>query len=53
MDQSRELVAGWVGFYWGKTAQECRATRTIAGAMTASWLELFARKAAEGAAPRD
>ncbi len=34
-------AAGWVGFYWGKTADECRKSGTIGDAITASWLDLF------------
>lgn len=34
-------VAGWISFYWGQSAAECRATNTISGAITAEWLELF------------
>jgi hypothetical protein len=30
-----------VGFYWGKTAEECRKSGTIADAMTAAWLDEF------------
>jgi len=41
-------VQGWVGFYWGQTAEECRRTKTIAGAITANWLELFERRALHG-----
>ncbi len=38
-------VAGWISFYWGQTAAECRAAKTIAGAITADWLETFAEMA--------
>jgi len=38
-------VAGWISFYWGQSAAECRAAKTIAGAITADWLETFARLA--------
>jgi hypothetical protein len=39
-------VAGWIGFYWGETSAECRSKRTIAGAITADWLDFFARRSA-------
>jgi len=45
IDESRGLAAGWVGFYWGKTPEECRRSKTIADASTLSWLELFQRRA--------
>jgi hypothetical protein len=45
IDESRGLAAGWVGFYWGKTPEECRRSNTIADAITLSWLELFQRRA--------
>jgi len=38
-------VAGWISFYWGQTADECRAAKTLAGAITAEWLETFSRLA--------
>ncbi len=43
VDQSRATARGWIGFYWGKTAAECRKSGTIADAMTAGWLEWFER----------
>ena len=45
MEGSRDKVSGWVGFYWGQTEEECRRKGTIAGGITAGWLELFHRKA--------
>ena len=41
MRESADAAAGWVGFYWGKTPDECRAGGTIADAITLGWLELF------------
>jgi hypothetical protein len=38
-------VAGWIGFYWGQPAEECRRAGTIAGAITAAWLDYFQRRA--------
>ncbi len=46
MDRSKTLSAGWIGFYWGKTIDECRRSGTIADAMAAGWLELFKAKSA-------
>jgi hypothetical protein len=45
IDRSRPIAAGWIGFYWGKTLQECRRSKELPDALTAGWLELFQRKA--------
>jgi hypothetical protein len=49
IEASRSLAgdgaSGWIGFYWGKTAQEYRqGPQTIAAAITRDWLEWFERK---------
>jgi endo-1,4-beta-mannosidase len=36
-------TAGWVGFYWGKTPAELRASGTIVDGLLADSLDLFAR----------
>ena len=41
MEASRGIVSGWIGFYWGKTTAECRASGQIADALLLGWLELF------------
>jgi hypothetical protein len=41
--KSRGSAAGWMGFYWGKTAADCRKSGTIPDAMMAAWLEEFAK----------
>ncbi len=43
VDQSSKTARGWIGFYWGKTAADCRKSGKIADAMTAGWLEWFER----------
>ncbi len=40
-------VAGWISFYWGQTPEECRKANTIAGSITADWLERFSQSAEE------
>jgi hypothetical protein len=45
MAGSEAVAAGWVGFYWGKTPEECRRSKTIADALTLNWLTFFERKA--------
>ena len=47
IDGSKKHAAGWIGFYWGKTPDELRQSKTIPDAMTLAWLELFERKAKE------
>jgi len=44
IDESKKYAAGWIGFYWGKTPEECRKSKTIRDAMVLSWLESFQRK---------
>jgi hypothetical protein len=41
LKRSREHASGWIGFYWGKTEEELRKSRTIGDAMTLGWLETF------------
>lgn len=43
IEQSKGRASGWIGFYWGKTPDELRASQDIASAITLSWLELFQR----------
>lgn len=43
--ESEKVAAGWIGFYWGKTPEECRQSPTIGDALMLAWLELFERKA--------
>ncbi len=49
LDRSRAegVAAGWIGFYWGKTAEECRRSGTIPDAIMASWLDLFRERAGQ------
>lgn len=45
MMQSRDVASGWIGFYWGKTPEECRAAGTIGDAMMLNWLDFFQAQA--------
>jgi len=46
VDGSRKMADGYMGFYWGRTAEEYkRDGGTIAGAITQGWLEYFRAKA--------
>jgi len=41
IDRSRQHASGWIGFYWGQPPDELHPAKTIAQAITFSWLELF------------
>lgn len=41
IEKSRATAGGWIGFYWGKTPEECRRSNTLADAFTLAWLEFF------------
>ena len=41
---SNDMADGWISFYWGKPASEYDQT-TIAGKMTADWLNTFRQEA--------
>ena len=43
--RSRQHAAGWIGFYWGRTPDECRQSGTIADALMLAWLKFFERQA--------
>ncbi len=45
VDDSSKIACGWIGFYWGKTPEECRQSTQIADALMLGWLELFQQKA--------
>ncbi len=39
--RSRPHAAGWIGFYWGRTPDECRRSKEITDAFMLGWLEWF------------
>jgi hypothetical protein len=43
LKDSRAIASGWIGFYWGKTPSELRASGTIADALMLGWLDVFQR----------
>lgn len=47
IEKSQATACGWIGFYWGKTPEECRKSNTISDALTLGWLELFQKRASE------
>jgi len=54
VDKSRDIVDGYVGFYWGKTIDEYSQPNVgIAGAIMIKWLEYFRVKGPEILGPRN
>jgi len=45
IEGSKKHASGWIGFYWGKTPQQLRASGTISDALMLGWLDLFQKKA--------
>ncbi|HXG61705.1 MAG TPA: cellulase family glycosylhydrolase [Planctomycetota bacterium] len=43
--EGRERVAGWIGFYWGRTPREMAGSADPVEALTARWLEFFREEA--------
>ncbi len=41
VEGSRASASGWIGFYWGRTLRECRASKDLKDAVVAQWLEYF------------
>jgi len=48
LDESTKATSGRIGFYWGKTPEECRRSKTIQDAMMLDWLKVFQKRAGEG-----
>ncbi len=44
IEDSDNVANGWIGFYWGRTAEECRQSKEIADALMLDWLELFRKR---------
>lgn len=44
LDASRRNASGWIGFYWGKTPEQLRASGTLQGALLLGWLEFFQKE---------
>jgi cellulase (glycosyl hydrolase family 5) len=41
LEGSRATVSGWIGFYWGRSLQDCRASKDMKDAFMLRWLEYF------------
>ena len=44
LDRTRGKAAGWIGFYWGRTLEDCRKSPDFGDALTAQWLEIFLKR---------
>ncbi len=42
---SRKVACGWIGFYWGRTPEECRGSKQPRDALMLAWLEFFQTEA--------
>jgi Cellulase (glycosyl hydrolase family 5) len=48
IEGSKQISTGWIGFYWGKTANEYRANpNSITDSIIAEWIEYFRSKSTE------
>jgi hypothetical protein len=48
IDKSRDIVDGYIGFYWGKTIEEYSVPNAgIAGGIMRDWLKYFLKKGSE------
>jgi hypothetical protein len=45
VSKSKPTASGWIGFYWGRTLEECRASKELRDALIGGWLEYFQRGA--------
>ena len=41
LSESRSTASGWIGFYWGKSLDELRISKSIPDVLMASWLDIF------------
>jgi hypothetical protein len=44
IDRSKPNASGWIGFYWGQTPEQLRASTSMADAFMLQWLELFQQR---------
>ncbi len=45
VDASKKHACGWVGFYWSRTPEELRKSKTLGDAIQLGWLEFFEKHA--------
>jgi len=41
LERSQKIAPGCIGFYWGKTSEECRRSTAVEDRLMAGWLEVF------------
>jgi hypothetical protein len=41
IQQSKDIASGWIGFYWGRTPEEYRASKEFGDQLMLGWLEFF------------
>jgi hypothetical protein len=51
IDRAVPLAAGWISFYWGKTPEELRESKTFPDALTLDWLTRFEGRASRMKVP--
>lgn len=49
--EAGDRVAGWIGFYWGRTPEELRRSGRPSDLWTARWLDFFRQEAARRGSP--
>jgi hypothetical protein len=52
IDRSKDVAAGWVGFYWGKPRKEFEKPKTLVEAIVIKYLEWFEKKGKQFAPQR-
>jgi hypothetical protein len=50
IEASRKRAAGWIGFYWGRTPEQCRASTQLRDSLMLNFLEFFIAEAARSRA---
>jgi hypothetical protein len=52
-EESQKTATGWIGFYWGRTPEECRRSTEIADKIMLEWFEFFERNVEVGRSAKD
>jgi hypothetical protein len=47
-DGSKKTAVGWIGFYWGQSAEELRDSKAFGDVLTVQWLEFFEKRRPRG-----
>ena len=51
IERAGPSAAGWISFYWGKTPEELRESKTLPDALTLDWLTRFKSRSSRMTAP--